>query len=81
MVLIGEEYVLRELQFIAATCKVIEYYSQSYECPSCKEELGDTENRDRKVSGSCDHPVWLFPDQERQPRKGVSERLQRISGN
>ena len=29
MVLIGEEYVRRELEFIPATCKVIEYYSQS----------------------------------------------------
>ena len=28
MVLIGEEYVRRELEFIPATCKVIEYYSQ-----------------------------------------------------
>ena len=36
MVLIGEEYVRRELEFIPATCKVIEYYSQSYGCPSCK---------------------------------------------
>ena len=27
MVLIGEEYVRRELEFIPATCKVIEYYS------------------------------------------------------
>ena len=43
MVLIGEEYVRRELKFIPATCKVIEYYSQSYGCPSCKEGLGDTE--------------------------------------
>jgi len=42
-VLIGEEYVRRELEFIPATCKVIEYYSQSYGCPSCKEGLGDTE--------------------------------------
>ena len=40
MVLIGEEYVRRELEFIPATCKVIEYYSQSYGCPSCKEGLG-----------------------------------------
>lgn len=30
-------------KFIPATCKVIEYYSQSYGCPSCKEGLGDTE--------------------------------------
>ena len=36
MVLIGEEYVRRELEFIPATCKVIEYYSQSYGCPCCK---------------------------------------------
>ena len=43
MVLISEEYVRRELEFIPATCKVIEYYSQSYGCPSCKEGLGDTE--------------------------------------
>ena len=37
MALIGEEYVRRELEFIPAACKVIEYYSQSYGCPSCKE--------------------------------------------
>ena len=37
MVLIGEEYVRRELEFIPATCKVIEYYGQSYGCSSCKE--------------------------------------------
>ncbi len=43
MVLIGEEYVRLELEFVPATCKVIEYYSQSYGCPSCKEGLGDTE--------------------------------------
>lgn len=43
MVLIGEEYVRRELEFVPATCKVIEYYSQSYGCPSCKEGHGDTE--------------------------------------
>ena len=43
MVLIGEEYVRRKLEFIPATCKVIEYYSQSYGCPSCKQGLGDTE--------------------------------------
>lgn len=43
MVLIGEEYVRRELEFIPATCKGIEYYSQSYGCPSYKEGLGDTE--------------------------------------
>ena len=52
MILIGEEYVRRELEFIPATCKVIEYYSQSYGCPSCKEGLGDTEKPVIKVSGS-----------------------------
>ncbi len=44
MVLIGEEHVRRELEFIPAACKVIKYYSQSYGCPSCKEGLGDREN-------------------------------------
>ena len=43
MVLIGEEYVRRELEFIPATCKVIEYYSQSYGCPSSREGPDDTE--------------------------------------
>ena len=43
MVLIDEEYVRRELEFIPATCKVIEYYSQSYGCPFCKKGIGDTE--------------------------------------
>lgn len=44
MVFIGEEYVRRELQFIPARCKVIEYYSQNYGCPSCKQGSGDTES-------------------------------------
>ena len=43
MVLIGEEYVRRELEFIPATCKVHEYYSQSYGCSSCRKGLGDME--------------------------------------
>lgn len=43
IVLIGEEYVRRELEFIPSTCTVIKYYSQSYGCPSYKEGLGDTE--------------------------------------
>ncbi len=42
MVLTCEEYVRRELEFIPGTCRVIEYYSQSYGCPSCKEGPGDT---------------------------------------
>lgn len=43
MELIGEEYVRRELEFIPATCKVIEYYSQNCVCPDCKQGSGDTE--------------------------------------
>lgn len=43
MVLIGEEYIRRELEFIPAACRVIEYYRQSYGCPSCKEGIGNTE--------------------------------------
>ena len=41
--LTGEVYVRRELEFIPTTCKVVEYYSQGYGCPACKEGLGDTE--------------------------------------
>lgn len=42
--LIGEEYVRRsELEFIPAACKMSEYYSQSYGCPSWKAGLGYTE--------------------------------------
>ena len=52
IVLICEEYVHRELEFILDTCKVVEYYSQSYGCPSCKEGLAIRKTRDRKVSGS-----------------------------
>src|SRR5699024_3333303 len=64
---IGEEYVRRELEFIPATCKVIEYYSQSYGCLSCKEGLGDTEKRKdsairkkgrtRRYGKACDRKV------------------------
>ncbi len=35
---IGEEYVRRELQFIPAKARVLEYYSVSYGCPVCKQE-------------------------------------------
>ncbi len=35
---IGEEFVRRELQFIPAKAKVVEYYSASYGCPNCKKE-------------------------------------------
>ena len=111
MVLIGEEYVRRELEFIPATCKVIEYYSQSYGCPSCKEGLGDTEKpvivksqvpqalvgkgpatastvawtMYQKYANGLplyrQEKDWLFSNQERQPCKGVPERLSWVSGN
>ncbi len=35
---IGEEFVRRELQFIPAKAKVLEYYSVSYGCPVCRQE-------------------------------------------
>ncbi len=40
---IGKEYVRRELIFVPAQCKVIEYYTESYGCPSCKRGDGPTE--------------------------------------
>ena len=40
---IGEEYIRRELIFVPAKCEVIEYYSENYGCPNCKEGMGDTE--------------------------------------
>ena len=61
MVLIGEEYVRRELEFVPATCKVIEYYSQSYGCPSCKEGLGDTEKPEIIKSQVPGGPDWERP--------------------
>lgn len=60
MALIGEEYVRRELEFVPATCKVIEYYSQSYGCPSCKEPWRYRKTCDHKVPGSGD-PDWERP--------------------
>ena len=33
---VGKEYVRQELQYIPSQLKVIKYYKQSYECPSCK---------------------------------------------
>jgi len=54
MVLIGEEYVRRELE-------VIEYYSQSYGCSSCKERLGDTEKPVILKSLVPDAPVEKDP--------------------
>ena len=35
---IGREFVKREVKFIPARLKVIEYYSINYKCPSCEEE-------------------------------------------
>ena len=34
---IGEEFIRRELKFIPAKLKVIEYYSVNYSCPVCEE--------------------------------------------
>lgn len=36
LVSIGEEFVRRELVFIPAQLRVVEYYSISYSCPECK---------------------------------------------
>lgn len=43
MVRIGEEFVRRELKFIPAKLRVIEYYTETYGCPNCKDAKGDTE--------------------------------------
>lgn len=40
---VGEEFQRRELQYIPAKVKVIEYYSENYVCPNCKKSLGDAE--------------------------------------
>jgi len=40
---IGEEYVRRELLFVPAKCEVIEYYSETYGCPSCKAGKNEAE--------------------------------------
>lgn len=33
---IGEEFVRREIRFVPAKIKIIEYYSLNYKCPSCE---------------------------------------------
>ena len=43
MVLMGEEFVRRELEFIPAKLKVREIYTQTYVCPSCKEAMNGAE--------------------------------------
>ncbi len=35
---IGVEFMRRELEFIPAKLKVIEYYSRNYNCPTCEED-------------------------------------------
>ena len=35
---IGAEFMRRELEFIPAKLKVIEYYSRNYNCPTCEED-------------------------------------------
>lgn len=37
LVKIGEEFVRRELMFVPAKLKVVEYYSINYSCPKCNE--------------------------------------------
>lgn len=34
--LIGEEFVRREIKFVPARIKVLEYYSKNYKCPTCE---------------------------------------------
>ena len=43
MVKAGEEFQRRELVYIPAKVKVVEYYSENYVCPSCKQALNDAE--------------------------------------
>lgn len=40
LVCVGEEFVRRELEFIPAKVRFIEYYRKAYECRSCKKETG-----------------------------------------
>lgn len=35
---IGEEFVRREIQFVPAKIKIIEYYSLNYKCPVCEKD-------------------------------------------
>ena len=62
MVLIGEEYVRRELEFIPATCKVIEYYScLSIHC--CMDHVSEVCQRASPLpAGERLETVW-GPDQ------------------
>lgn len=39
---IGEEFIRREIEFIPAVVKIIEYYSLSYECPKCSKDTETT---------------------------------------
>ncbi len=49
---IGVEFVRRELEFIPAKVKVLEYYSVNYGCPFCKE----TRELPQIVKGKDGHP-------------------------
>ena len=51
---IGEEFVRREVEFIPAVIKIIEYYSLSYECPECSKDAEVT-----KIFKGRDHWVHL----------------------
>ena len=54
LIRIGEELVRRELEFIPAKLTVIEYYSASYNCPTCEENL-----RSHNFKGKEWHPHRL----------------------
>ncbi len=41
---IGETLARRELKFVPASCTLIEYYVESYGCPSCKQAMNDAEH-------------------------------------
>ena len=51
---IGKEFVRRELDFIPAKLKVIEYYSINYTCPVCEES-----GRPHNYKGKGEHPHLL----------------------
>ena len=51
---IGKEFVRRELDFIPAKLKVIEYYSINYTCPVCEES-----GRPHNCKGKGEHPHLL----------------------
>ena len=51
---IGKEFVRRELDFIPAKLKIIEYYSINYTCPTC-----EGSERSHNYKGKEEHPHLL----------------------